>query len=114
MANPNPKPHWKKGQSGNPNGRPPKGYSITDTIRSMMDKNPAIKESLAEKILEKALIGDKDAIKLIWNYIDGMPVQKVQSENVGESEGVKMLRELIAHDEHKLKDKRDRKNLQGK
>lgn len=66
---------WKPGQTGNPHGRPPKGYSITETIRYMMAKKPAIKKALGTKILEMALKGDITAIKTIWQYMDGMPVQ---------------------------------------
>lgn len=67
---------WKPGQSGNPNGRPPKGHSITDTIRAMMDEKPEIKKALGAKILQMAVEGDITAIKTIWNYLDGMPLQK--------------------------------------
>lgn len=65
---------WKPGQSGNPAGRPPKGYSITETIKEMMDAQPEIKKALSKVILQKAL-EDKDmtAIKLLWSYLDGMP-----------------------------------------
>lgn len=67
---------WKPGQTGNPNGRPPKGHSITETIRAMMDEKPEIKKALGAKILKMALDeGDMAAIRLLWNYLDGMPVQ---------------------------------------
>jgi hypothetical protein len=67
---------WKPGESGNPMGRPHKGHSITETIRRMMDEKPEIKKALASKILQSALDGDITAMKTIWNYIDGMPLQK--------------------------------------
>lgn len=76
MANPNPTNPIKPGETRNPNGRPPKGYSITETIKDMMAEKPEIKQALANKILEAALKGDITAQKLIWNYLDGMPVQK--------------------------------------
>ena len=60
----------------NRNGRPPKGHSITETIRSMMDEKPEIKKALGSKILQMALGGDLAAIRTIWGYIDGMPTQK--------------------------------------
>ena len=74
----NPATQFKKGQSGNPNGRPPKGYSITDTIREMMDEKPEIKKALGNKILQMALNGDIVAMKTIWSYLDGMPQQSVE------------------------------------
>lgn len=68
---------FQPGQSGNPNGRPPKGYSVTETIREMMDENPEIKKALGAKIFQMALNGDITAIKTIWNYLDGMPRESV-------------------------------------
>lgn len=66
---------WQPGQSGNPNGRPPKGHSITETIRSMMDEDPEIKKRLADRIIRMALFGNMTAIKTIWQYLDGLPRQ---------------------------------------
>lgn len=59
----------------NRNGRPPKGYSITDTVRAMLARSPEVKERLTQKIKEKALAGDMKAIELLWSYMDGKPVQ---------------------------------------
>lgn len=67
---------WLPGQSGNPNGRPKKGHSITETIKAMMDERPEIKKALAAKVLQMASEGDITAMKTIWNYLDGMPMQK--------------------------------------
>ena len=72
-----PKTAWKKGESGNLNGRPPKGHSITETIKAMMAERPEIKRALGQKILEMALKGDITAIKTLWNYMDGMPAQNI-------------------------------------
>lgn len=67
---------WAPGQSGNPNGRPPKGFGITDTIKEMMHEKPEIRKGLAMKVLQLASEGNIHAIKLLWNYLEGMPVQK--------------------------------------
>jgi hypothetical protein len=66
------------GVSGNPNGRPPKGYSITEWFRDMLNSKPEVKDSIGKAILEKALAGDQAAQKLIWNYMDGMPLQGLE------------------------------------
>lgn len=73
-----PKSAWKPGQSGNPNGRPPKGHSITETIKEMMGEKPEIRRALGTKLIELALKGDMAAIKLLMGYMDGMPVQPTE------------------------------------
>lgn len=73
---------YKKGQSGNLNGRPPKGYSITEMFRAMLSSKPEVKEALQNAILKKALQGDSPAQKLIWNYMDGMPKQGIEMTGV--------------------------------
>lgn len=73
-----------KGQSGNMDGRPKKEHSITQTIRDMMDEKPEIKKALGAKILEMAMKGDLTAIKTIWNYLDGMPLQSADITSGGE------------------------------
>ena len=69
----------------NVKGRPPKGHSITETIRAMMDEKPEIKKALGAKILQMAVEGDITAIKTIWNYLDGMPAQKNLLGNLDET-----------------------------
>ncbi len=65
------------GVSGNPNGRPPKGYSITEAFKTMLSSSPETKAEIVEAIRQKALKGDPTAQKLIWNYMDGMPQQDI-------------------------------------
>lgn len=74
---------FKPGQSGNPNGRPPKGYSITEMFKSMLAEKPEIKQALTNAILKKALSGDPSAQKMIWGYMDGMPQQKTDLTSDG-------------------------------
>jgi len=74
---------FKPGQSGNPKGRPPKGYSITEWFREMLASDPQIKDELGSAILQKAKSGDVTAMKLVWNYLDGMPQQKMDVTSDG-------------------------------
>jgi len=69
---------WKKGQSGNPNGRPKKGYSITEWFREMLDSKPEVKDAIGKSIMKKALEGDTAAQKMVWQYMDGMPSQNLE------------------------------------
>jgi len=78
------KTQFKKGQSGNPKGRPKKGYSITEWFREMLDNKPEVKEAIGRSILKKALEGDAAAQRMVWQYMDGMPHQKSDITSDGE------------------------------
>ncbi len=66
---------WKPGESGNPNGRPPKDEALTDILRSKIDK-----ESLAEKLIELAMEnGDLAAIKYVYDRVDGRPKETIDA-----------------------------------
>lgn len=68
---------FKPGQSGNPKGRPKKGYSITEAFKAMFAAQPEVKAQLVQSIKEKALKGDPAAQKMIWEYMDGKPKQPI-------------------------------------
>ena len=63
---------WVKGESGNPNGRPPKSESMTNVLTNMVDKTWA-----AEQIIKLAKDGDLGALKYIYDRVDGTPRQTV-------------------------------------
>ena len=83
MSNSKPKASWKKGQSGNLEGRPKKGYSITEWFQEMLNSDPEVKNELGQAILAKAKAGDPTALKLVWNYMDGLPKQAVDVNSSG-------------------------------
>jgi len=68
---------WAKGKSGNPNGRPPKGRTVTDALRAFAEKEgknkQEAKDALAEVLWKLALAGDVAAIKYIYDRLDGRP-----------------------------------------
>jgi len=74
---------FQPGVSGNPNGRPKGTISITTRIKQELqkcakDSEKSYLDILIERILYKALQeGDKDMIKAIWSYVDGLPKQDV-------------------------------------
>ena len=79
----------KKGQRLNPYGRPKKEESLTFLMKKYLSKvHPSMKKTYKEIFIEKtfhlALKGDLTALKLIWNYVDGMPQQKVDHTTQGE------------------------------
>lgn len=69
---------WQPGESGNPNGRPPKGTAITDVMRQMLEEKPEIKRALMSKLLEMAIKGDLAAIREVIDRMDGRAKQSVE------------------------------------
>lgn len=77
------KTSWKKGKSGNNDGRPLKEESLTYLMKTFLQNIPegqkeTYKEIFIKKTYKMAINGDIAAIKLIWNYVDGMPKEAVE------------------------------------
>lgn len=47
-------------------------------MKEMLSNTPEVKRDLGNAILKKALQGDIAAQKLIWQYMDGMPIQGME------------------------------------
>lgn len=85
------------GHTANPNGRPKKEHSLTDTIRQMMTDRPEIKREISNKILELVMSGDVQTIRTLWSYIDGMPIQRSVTAEVDVND---ILNDLESDYEH--------------
>jgi hypothetical protein len=44
----------------------------------MLGAKPGVKARIVDTIMEKALSGDMNAAKLIWEYMDGKPTQALE------------------------------------
>lgn len=73
---------FQPGQSGNPNGRPPGTYSLLTILKNELQKCPEGQDKktygdlIVKRMLKEAIEkGDQQQIKLIWNYLEGMPRQ---------------------------------------
>jgi len=70
-------------QNINKEGRPKKGYSITEWFKEMLAAQPEVKDAIGKSIMKKALEGDTAAQKLMWNYMDGLPKQNLDVTSGG-------------------------------
>lgn len=101
MPNPNPPNQFKPGQSGNPNGRPPKEWTWSGLLKEKMEAmigedGLTIKDAVASSLLTKAMEGDVSAIKEVGNRVDGMPAQALDLT----SKGDKLESPMVVIDTH--------------
>jgi hypothetical protein len=72
---------WKKGKSGNPNGRPKKDFALNDHIRSIANLEDEDKKTVLEKVVQtvynEALAGNMTAVSFLADRILGKPQQSV-------------------------------------
>ena len=64
------------GHSGNRNGRPRKDRELTAALTTTVDK-----KKLAEKLWAMAQAGDMQAIKYIYDRIEGTPTQRIEHDD---------------------------------
>lgn len=91
---------WKKGESGNPNGRPKgrRNFSTIfyDALEKLAEKNGIPADQLETEIVEKALLsarkGDHKFYKDLMDRLHGQAIQKTQMED---SEGNAMQQVLV-------------------
>jgi len=77
---------FKKGQSGNPAGRPKKGSSFAELLRDIGEEDlkgtdMTKKEAVSRKLWAEASKGESWAIRELFDRIDGKAVQQIISEN---------------------------------
>ena len=78
IPNPTGKGGFKKGQSGNPKGRPRTGHAITDIVRELgNDRDRRLK--MLRTIYTLAESGEKWACEFIANYDQGRPKQTIET-----------------------------------
>ena len=77
------------GHTANPNGRPKGTLSLLGLLKKHLEDVPPGEqkcraEQFIQKTYEEAMSGDSKAIRLIWNYIEGMPQTKVDLTTGGQ------------------------------
>ena len=74
--------YWKAGQSGNPSGRP--RAILSDGLRRYLGDNPAEYEAILRTIVKKAIAGEYAFIALLFDRLEGRPVQRLETADVSE------------------------------
>jgi hypothetical protein len=76
-----------KGKSGNPKGRPKKGQTLTEILRAALleaNEQGILKgRALGDVLMRLADAGDIDAIKYIYDRVDGKPTETQQITGEG-------------------------------
>jgi hypothetical protein len=86
---------FKPGQSGNPNGRPKLPWSIREPIKEYLRKHPDKKRAFVEKLMAMSLGGDINAMKLVMNYMDGMPNQQIEMSGAIDNPSISVLADSV-------------------
>ena len=84
---------FKKGQSGNPNGRPKGARGLSTILREMLDEDIKViengvevrkqfKDVIVRKLLKKANDGDLRAIEQIFDRLEGKPKQEIEQTTI--------------------------------
>lgn len=75
---------FKKGQSGNPKGRPRNSKSVTGLIRELAEQEreggKADREVIAENLIALAKAGEQWAIKEFLDRMDGKATQHIEQD----------------------------------
>lgn len=105
---------WKKGQSGNPAGRP-KGSGVRDRLKRLVTEEDGgrIADALCDAATEAALKGDFRFWKEIVDSVDGPIAQKIQAE-VGSTVKIIRAEDEQLLDEADAKGANDENDREGK
>ena len=82
------KHQWKKGQSGNPKGRPKSGFAlneyITDLANVELEDKKTMLEAVVAKVYEEALDGNMTAINFLADRVLGKASQSIGIKDVSD------------------------------
>lgn len=71
------KPPFKKGQSGNPKGKPKGAISITSIVRKILTENPEEAQKVGKAMVTGAKRGNIGMMSLLVERIDGPMKKKI-------------------------------------
>ncbi len=76
------KHQWKKGQSGNPNGRPKSGFALNEYITELANtpvgrSKKTMLEAVVNTVYQEALGGNMTAVNFLADRVLGKPNQSI-------------------------------------
>ena len=94
------RPPWRPGQSGNPGGRP-KTKAFKNALEAELeeagDDGPSLRK-IARALLDKAALGDLQAIRDVRDTLDGRPAQAIEHidpEEIEDRRITKIVHEVV-------------------
>ena len=105
---------WRKGQSGNPAGRPPGRHAIAEALRAELDQVELVDadgnqltraEVIAQKAVDMAMDGDLHAIQFVTERLEGKAkvMMQIQEPQPSIEEMRARLLALLRPDPHKMR-----------
>ncbi len=98
---------WKKGESGNPKGRPKKQDSLTSLLKEEITKicpadreKRTWKELIVRATLQLAMKGNATALKEVWERLDGKTLQTGKLQ-LGDADGKQININVVYADDEK-------------
>lgn len=98
----NPDGTFKKGITGNPNGRPKGSFSLVEMIKNKLQEIPEGKdktyaEYFIEQMMKKSVIeGDTSMMRDMLNRVDGMPRQNVGLDGGSAGKPISILSNVLS------------------
>jgi len=88
VNNRNDKGQFKKGMSGNPNGRPKSEFALNEYITNLanveLEDKKTMLEAVVEKVYEEALKGNMTAVNYLSDRVLGKPSQQIGIKDVSD------------------------------
>lgn len=104
---------FKKGQSGNPQGRPKGALNKATAFRSAIEKTvtPNQISKTMKALYEYALKGDAQCARIFLEYSVGKPKQQIEIEDTTDYQNIideAVIEEVIVNSARRIKERRDK------
>lgn len=84
---------FSKGHTGNPKGRPKEPDGLVDMLMFRLNKETS--KAIADRLIDLAKSGNLEAIKYLYDRVEGRPRQAVVQQQTAEPMLVALMRKLV-------------------